>query len=372
MEDYRELKPEDLVEDPAFRAWIYHGAGHDAWNEWINEHPDHAQAADLARNILLSVRGELDNIPAPEIKSRVAGILAASGAGMPGHRQLNDLAGGRMPGLWWRQIAAGLILAAGLGLLVYLGGRENAVQTTVLSTTPYETPDPAYLEVANHTRDQKLVNLPDGSSVLLMSASRIRFPKEFAGGKREVRLTGEAFFEIRKNPDHPFFVYAGEMVTRVVGTSFSIRAYENDAVFSVRVKTGKVSVSTGEPIDTGSAETRTAPDEIILEPNQQATLSRTDLKIARVDGGKPDAPPIPIETQDFDFKRTSVPDVFSVIGATYNVEIRYDSGLLKNCTITASLGDEPLLEKLNMICEVLGASYTINGEEIQVHASGCN
>ncbi len=59
---------------------------------------------------------------------------------------------------------------------------------------------------------------------------------------RDVYLSGEAFFEVTKNPDRPFRVFANEIVTKVLGTSFTVRSFENDTTIQVIVRTGKVTV----------------------------------------------------------------------------------------------------------------------------------
>ncbi|ODS84298.1 MAG: hypothetical protein ABS46_03985 [Cytophagaceae bacterium SCN 52-12] len=372
MDDYRELKPEDLVEDPAFRAWVYHGTGAEAWNEWVNEHPDHAQAADLARNILASVRGELDSFPGSEVKNRVQRILESLDAGRSGTHPADRSANHRDRRLWWQAAAAGLVLAAGLGALIYTRLPEApAEKKSVAFVRAPGTSDQTHLEIVNDSESPRLVNLPDGSSVLLKRASGIRFPRQFAVAKREVELSGEAFFEVKKNPEHPFFVYAGQMVTRVIGTSFTIRSYQSDATAKIRVKTGKVSVWAAETVLTASQEPSTGIQELVLEPNQQAEFSRSDLKFALLENDRPEVAPIPIEQMSFEFRRTAVSDVFEAIRTAYQVDIRYDAGLLRRCSVTASLGDEPLTEKLNMICEVIGATYREKNGKIYIEAGGC-
>ncbi len=368
MKDDRDSKPEDLVEDPAFRAWVYHNTGNEEWTAWINKHPDRAQAADLARNILLSVRGELDDIPEPEVKDRVRNIVATIDEGssdirsLTGNRERNT---GRT--LWWA--AAVLAITTGIGALLYTGQASTPGENSSASAQTADKDLPSYIEVYNESENQKLVNLPDGSSVLLKRASNIRFPRQFDAGKRAVELSGEAFFEVKKNPGHPFFVYAGEMVTRVVGTSFTIRAYENDPTAKIRVKTGKVLVSAAETAFNNSGNT--GVKELVLEPDQQAEFSRSDLKIVLLENKPVEAAPIPIEQMSFEFRRTAVSDVFETIKTAYQVDIRYDAALLSHCSITASLGDEPLLEKLNMICEVIGATFLEKNGKIYIEAGGC-
>ncbi len=372
MDDYRELKPEDLVEDPAFRAWVYHGTGDAAWNLWLREHPDREQVAQLARNILLSVRGEPDPLPDTEVKSRVRHIVSSLDPEEPDFQPLHKLSASPGRIFWWRAAAAALVIAATSGLLFYPRPEANLSESRPVPGDFSDNLAQSYMEVTNDSESQKLVNLPDGSSVLLMKASGIRFPKLFSAEKREVYLSGEAFFEVQKMPGHPFFVYAGEMVTRVVGTSFTIKAYDTDETVIVRVKTGKVSVSPRDMTPGKASEAPAVEKEIILNPNQEAVLSRSDLKIALLDESQRNVSSVlPIEQQTFEFRRTSVAEVLEIIKAAYKVDIRYDAALLESCTITASLGDEPLTEKLNMLCEVIGASYRMDIETIVINAPGC-
>lgn len=367
MRNHGDLKPEDLVEDPAFRAWIYHGTGDAAWKEWLGTHPDRLQAAELARHVLLSIRGEQDHLPGTRVQNRVQEMLSQLNTSEPDYamRPSNRY----FPKSKWLSVAAGLILVAGLGALLYPGPDDSSKEENATAVRLPEKSGLRYTEVSSGPENQKLVNLPDGSSVLLGKSSGIRFPVQFSPEKREVELTGEAFFEVKKNPGHPFFVYAGKMVARVIGTSFTITAYENDAVAKVRVKTGKVSVS---HLDTDASGLNESPaGGLVLEPNQQAEFSRSDLKIVLLENPKNAHPPTPIESLDFGFRRTAVSEVFELIKKVYHVDIQYDAGLLQHCSVTASLGDEPLMEKLNMICEVIDATYRVENEKIYIKANGC-
>src|SRR5690606_37260897 len=85
-----------------------------------------------------------------------------------------------------------------------------------------QTTSSFFKEVVNTERPFKYVQLPDGSSVVLHRNSTLKYPQTFDSTKREVYLIGEAFFEITKNAEQPFFVYAGEVIAKVHGTSFSV------------------------------------------------------------------------------------------------------------------------------------------------------
>src|SRR5690606_23322087 len=94
---------------------------------------------------------------------------------------------------------------------------------------------------------------------------------------REVRLKGEAFFNVHRDPEKPFMVYADEVVTRVLGTSFNVRAYEDDGEITVAVRTGKVSVYAQKSNAAGEIE----ESETILTPNQQMVYHKLAEKISK-------------------------------------------------------------------------------------------
>ena len=70
--------------------------------------------------------------------------------------------------------------------------------------------------------------------------SKIQYPRKFTGSTREVYLSGEAFFEVVKNPHKPFIIHLSNGTVRVLGTSFNIRAYDNEKIIETSVATGKV------------------------------------------------------------------------------------------------------------------------------------
>ena len=111
--------------------------------------------------------------------------------------------------------------------------------------------------------------LSDGTKVYLNSESELSYPVKFQGNVREVMLKGEAYFEVTADASRPFVVRAGEMRTRVLGTSFNVSAYPDEAEFQTTLVTGKVEVSVGGVV--GSR---------MLEPGMQAVWERRLGKVA--------------------------------------------------------------------------------------------
>src|SRR3546814_15170548 len=94
--------------------------------------------------------------------------------------------------------------------------------------------------VENKMKSIRREILPDGSIVWLKPNTWISFPPTFASSKREVKMEGEAFFEVTTDASSPFVVYSGDLVTRVVGPSFNITAYGEGTMEEVTDYTGKV------------------------------------------------------------------------------------------------------------------------------------
>lgn len=100
------------------------------------------------------------------------------------------------------------------------------------------------LEISHPQKENKVIFLPDGSTVFLSPGSRLNYPSTFDGKKkREVFLQGQGFFDIKHNASRPFIVHSGQVATTVLGTAFNIKAQPHEKYITVTVKRGKVSVS---------------------------------------------------------------------------------------------------------------------------------
>lgn len=112
------------------------------------------------------------------------------------------------------------------------------------------------------------VILPDGSIVWLKAYSKLSYPEQFSDTNREVKLEGEALFEVAENPKKPFVITCGELKTTVLGTSFNIRANRKD--IEVNVLTGKVALSS-----------EYSDSNMILLPNEMGVFDKGDQKITK-------------------------------------------------------------------------------------------
>ncbi len=262
---------------------------------------------------------------------------------------------------WLAGIAASILVVFGAW---YFG----ATQTVTIYENLVAKSNTKLIEKTNPNSQPLLVALSDGSSVLLQKNSRLSYPKKFEGDTREVYLEGEALFEIAKNPDQPFFVYANEIVTKVLGTSFVIRAYPNQANVEVLVKTGKVSVYKLADAKAKKIVQSKELDGMVVSPNQQVVFRRTEAEFKKFIIEQP----IELQAQSFEFKNESVANIFKAIQKTYSITIIYDENILADCPLTASLSDEPLYGKLDLICRAIGADYQVIDGQVIINSKGCN
>ena len=237
--------------------------------------------------------------------------------------------------------------------------------------TPSIPPEQTIADAASTTEviasgdTEKRVELCDGSVVTLKPRSELRFPSVF-GNQREVSLSGEALFEVARNVNHPFLVHANEVTTRVLGTSFLIKAYALEQDITVTVKTGKVSVYTEQ-----ASHQTDHRQEIILTPNQQIVYHRNENQTVKMLVNNPQVI-TPQSGQKTSYTNVAVPEIFRALEERYGIPIQFDAGVLSGCTITyADLTEEGLYEQIEIICNALGARYKKSESYIVIEAEGC-
>ncbi|QJD78957.1 FecR family protein [Spirosoma rhododendri] len=354
----------DFLNDPSFRAWVRGHATPDEADWWAQYAAQHSAKAVLlwqARETLLGLEQATFPANPDRVNMAIDSIMAATEPTLSRP--------GLAPATWrfgWAVTATVLIcLLAGWGW--HLNQQRPVTiykQLVAHATVPMQ-------EVVNDGSKTRLVLLADGSSVVLQPNSRISYPANFTAHRnREVYLTGEAFFEVAKNPHRPFLVYADKVITKVLGTSFTVRATAKEGV-DVVVKTGRVSVFTR---DDGQRTDKVASLQLkglVLAPNQQVRFDRADNHLTRSLVESPARLDMVIQRPVFEFNNTPVSTVFAALTNAYGIEIIYDADMMKNCYLTASLDDEPLFEKLTMICRTLDAQYEQMDGKLIISSKGC-
>lgn len=225
-------------------------------------------------------------------------------------------------------------------------------------------------EKENLTSKPLFISLPDESSVILQPQSKISYsPQQYNKTKRDIILSGEAFFEVQKNSDIPFFVYANGLITKVLGTSFTIKTNQKET--EVIVKTGRVAVIMQNDIHKNEKINGKTLEGFVLEANEQLKINQSSLVIEKPKAVSQGELLQPIQKLSFDFDETPATKIFEIIKNAYNVEISYNKEKLSNCKLTAHLSDEPLIEKIKLMCIALDATYEENDNNFIIKSNGC-
>ena len=193
--------------------------------------------------------------------------------------------------------------------------------------------------------DKQVVNeyvLPDGSKVALNSNSQLLFPKHFKNNVREVTVHGEAFFDVKPNPEKPFIIHAGNAQVKVVGTSFNVCAYPNTETVEVVVRTGKVEVT-----NVNKEKTSDKNSEVILVPGEKGTLfNSTDVLEKTINS---DLNYMAWKTRDLVFNEVPLKDVFESLEKVYHVDIQVSDPAINNLLLEAHFDHKPVDFVMNVI-----------------------
>lgn len=188
----------------------------------------------------------------------------------------------------------------------------------------------------NEERGKQVV-LPDGSSVFLNASSSLSYSRSFSRKLREVKLDGEAFFEVKPDKTKPFLIYANTACVTVLGTSFNVNARKNNNQVSVYVATGIVELS----------ETDNRSNRILLKPGNMGMMNNRE--ITAIAAGNENA--IAWKTGTLSFRDTKLLEVTSLLNDIYGVNIVLRESGLDTTRINGDYQNDPLDEILQVICK---------------------
>jgi transmembrane sensor len=204
--------------------------------------------------------------------------------------------------------------------------------------------------------------LPDSSEVWLNSGSEISFAKAFKGQKiRTVKLIGEAYFEVTHDSEHPFVVTSGQLRTTVYGTSFSVRAYENETKTTVAVNSGKVGV-VGLDKQHENFAVMLLPNDKLSYTNKGGELEKSLIINKDVNAW--------IEGS-LVFEQTPLPEVFETLSRKYKVKINTENKSYTGCRLTARFNNQPIQAVLKALRLALNIQSKQIGKTIYLKGGNC-
>lgn len=202
--------------------------------------------------------------------------------------------------------------------------------------------------------------LPDSSRIWLNKDSRISFQEEFK--ERTVTLEGEAYFEIARDTLRPFEIYSGQTITRVLGTSFNIRAYPHEEKVKVDVTDGTVQF---EEIDDQT-------DNVTLNKGQAASYSKVEEKVQVVESLGENS--VAWKNKMIDLPNGTIGELIEIMEKYFGEKIEVERQVLLECNITLpGLSDPTLDETLYFLEEFMSGLVTVDssGNNIVLRGKAC-
>lgn len=236
------------------------------------------------------------------------------------------------------QLAASVVILLGISAVLYRFLFPHASEQKTLATQQF------HLEQ----------RLPDGTLVYLNANSQLNYPSDFEGDTREVTLKGEAFFHVKPDASKPFLIDANGTTVRVLGTSFNVRAYDQNV--SVEVETGKVSFSAKKK-------------QVILAKGEGASFEAKSDTILKIN--HPSKNVLAYKTKLFLFEQTPLQEVIQLLNEAYQSKISLKTKRLQNCKLTANFNNEDVETILAIIAETFSLQVERADGQIILDGNGC-
>jgi ferric-dicitrate binding protein FerR (iron transport regulator) len=271
------------------------------------------------------------------------------------------------------RIAASFLLPVGIGYLTFCFFQKNI------------KPEPiVYNEITAPLGSKTTIQLGDGTKVWLNSGSKLKIPQRFVGNYRQVELTGEAYFDVKKDPSHPFIVKTSKLNIKVLGTTFDVKAYPEEGTIETTLVNGLVTITkTNQSLNDKNA--------VYLKPKQRATfvketgtlmLAESEKKLVKkeikinVDKKREEKmictknvdtePFVAWKDDKLVFKNEDFESLCVKLKRWYGVEINIKSEALKKYHYTGILQKETINDVIEILRLTMPFSYDINHNVIDL------
>lgn len=206
-------------------------------------------------------------------------------------------------------------------------------------------------------RGQKAqIELPDGTEVWLNSGSKISYPTNFNSNNRNVKLTGEAFFDVKKRHHQLFKVIVGEISVNVFGTAFNINAYPEDKSIQVALLRGKVTIN----------QLNSQNIMATLLPNQKAEVFKDQKLICQLSSCNAENTSL-WRYGKLKIENVNMEQIAYKMEHWYGVNIHFQNiKKYENKRYWMTIKTESLTEMLQVINKITPINYTIEGEEVNI------
>lgn len=240
----------------------------------------------------------------------------------------------------WLLLAGFLMLSA---KVIWENNKEEGEQAVLTE----------WVEKSVPSGEKLMLTLPDKSKVLVNSNSKIKFPTSFEKNSREVYLEGEAFFEVKKESDRPFFVFSGELTTEVLGTSFNINS---------RLERTKVALLEGKvKVKNGTEEAFLSPGEMVDDGfNGSEKLEVTSFIYAKELGWK---------DGQIKFRKKSLKAILQQLEDWYGVKFETEKNINLDRTVTGTFQNDNLDNLLSGLGFTMNFNHTIDNKYVKLNSN---
>lgn len=364
--NYERFSASEYAVDSFFIRWV---KDNDAeadwfWQAFMKEHPEKITDIEEARKLVLRMSFRKDELSPEAFDSMRNRFVLSLQATIEQEKESIDdhisHESNSSRAFLWMKIAAAIAIPL-ICVALFMTFRTSSADKDFLSVA--KTFDGVETEQRTNPRGQKsLLQLSDGTKVWLNADSRLTYAKDFEGkAQRDVYLEGEAFFDVAHDAAHPFRVHTSGITIKVLGTSFNVKSYNDDASIETTLIRGKVSIN-----KEGAGPT---DGNVVLKPNQRAIYQKQtkSLNIEEVMAERSTL----WRYDQLIFDETPLSDVVLQLERWYDVKIHLQEGDNLQCRLTADLGKESLEEVLNLLSTSQQITYTQKGKDVFITGMLC-
>jgi len=321
---------EKLICDESFLDYCLksHREEDDYWPQWIAANPQHRELVKEAELMVELLRSSPTKLEVAAERNRLQSIIVEEKSAV------KSLLSYR-----WIGYAAACLLILSLSIFLYKRQQMSWDITAQPEFVQQNVPMGSYMNVL----------LADHTQVKLGPKSILEYPKQFSGNERKVKLNGEAYFKVAHNENKPFVIQTGDLSIKVLGTSFNVHAFADDAVSKVALFTGKVEVGRG------AVSQQIKPGQAIIYDKHKGTFTVEEFDLVKEKGNMDGI---------LHFEQASYLEIAKQLNRKYGLayQERADIQLVYSGTIA----HEPLLQVLEKLTLTTSYHFSVKSNKLIV------
>jgi transmembrane sensor len=369
------VEAEDLLCDETFQRYCSGEREADVatWEAWIRNHPEKQSVVAAAKRmhdmLTLGQGNRLEQLAA--LKDAVARRSRFKETLLNRQEDSHNIPGRviTIRRRTWLKYAASILVLVTVGILAYL------------IAGPRRLAQPHNYEYYTGLHDHKTILLPDSTVVMLNANSHLSISKDFDAHHRQVSITGEAYFDVKHDAEHPFLVNTSQYTIKVLGTTFNVKAYPGKDTTETTLLTGKIEIVQG-------AGDSTKP-KVVLRPNEKFLLTAATTTDVQPGSGKKAAltketvVKLEMDTtttihhfaetawarNKMEIKDRTLEEIATQLQAWYGITIRFTDDAVKNYRYTATFDDETIINILRYLQKSYPFDYSIEDDCIVIARS---